>query len=561
MQYEHYQQASYGKTLAGALLIASLAMTGGAQSQEFPPFPAPAVGPFPGTENMTLLSQLVPDDIGAVTPRSGVLLNDIWGWTSPNGEEYALIGTGDGMSIVRVTDPENPEFIGIMPTRDPGAFANLWGDVGVYNVRAGDDDDHAGLRRDDDDDDDGDDHDSDWYTGYAYFVTEADGVEISILALNQLDYFGPAPATGRMIMPTGSFSDGGYDSAHNIYIHQKTGYAYVTGVGLLEEGVTACDDEPFHPSRFNTMILDLNDDPLNPEIVACRADAGEHDAYVVKYNGPDRDYRGREIAFIFDGRDKDVTSRRGMRTDGTPGDLVGGETEIWDVTDKSNIEVISTFTVPGMCFSHQGWTSSNRHEFLLINDELDELRDSEDADGFFRNNFCGTDAPPGTISNPGLYVMDIRDLDNPVLQERFEVDSPGDGDHNVVRRGNKLYWAVYNAGTRVIKLKKSGKDGALKLKEIAKLDSEPRMVPAFNGQWGIYPFPDSETVVASDINNGLMVMRLGEEDDGDDNRFSLTSKAAPAAAGFATLAAPASRAAQRAATYDALVEYYKSRIR
>lgn len=243
-------------------------------------------------------------------------------------------------------------------------------------------------------------------------------------------------------------------------------------------------------------------------VVACRADAGEHDFYVVKYRGPDRDYRGREIAFVFDGRDKDALGREGQRPDDTPDVPVGGATEIWDVTDKDDIRVISSFVPEGLCFSHQGWTSSNRHEFLLINDELDELRDAEEPDGFFRTNFCQSDADP-VVPNPSLYVVNIRDLDNPFLQERFFIDSPGDNDHNFIREGNKLYWAVYNAGTRVLKMRQ--KRRVLQLEEIARLDSEPRMPPFFNGQWGIFPFGSSRTIVASDIVNGLMVMRLDRD--------------------------------------------------
>lgn len=101
------------------------------------------------------------------------------------------------------------------------------------------------------------------------------------------------------------FADGSYSSAHDVHVNQKTGFAYVMGVEL-EGDETECDGEPFHPSRFNTLILDLLPNPLAPEIVTCKADAGEHGIYVVNYRGPDRDYRGREIAFVFDGRDKDA---------------------------------------------------------------------------------------------------------------------------------------------------------------------------------------------------------------------------------------------------------------
>ena len=204
----HVKKPHRGIKLAiASVLLTTLAVVTPAQSQEFPPFPEPAEGPFPDTQNMKLLSQLLPAEIGAVTPRSGVLLNDIWGWTSPSGEEYALVGTGDGMSIVRVTDPKHPVFIGIMPTREPDDFANLWGDVGVYN---------SSSRVDDDDEDDEDDEDGvkgrykDWFAGYAYYTTEASGVGISILDLNQLDHFGPAPYDGFQIPATAVFDQGGY---------------------------------------------------------------------------------------------------------------------------------------------------------------------------------------------------------------------------------------------------------------------------------------------------------------------------------------------------------------
>ena len=486
--------------LSGAVLALSAA-TAAAQSDDFPPFPEPAIGPFPDTRNMKLLGQLTPSEIGAVTPREGVLLNDIEGWTSPNGEEYALVGTGDGMSIVRITNPRNPVFIGIVPTTKPEDFANLWGDVGIFNVR---------LSGDDDDDDDQDFDGNGDFVGYAYYTTEAVDVGIHILELNQLDDMGPAPRPRFPIRPTAVFNGGGYSHAHNIYVNQSTGFAYVAGVHLVADGETACDDEPFHPSRFNTFILDLKPDPLDPVVVACRADAGEHDFYVVKYRGPDEDYVGREIAFVFDGRDKDADGRDGLRMDDTPQVPVGGATEIWDVTDKDDIRVISSFVPEGLCFSHQGWTSSDQHEFLLINDELDEVRDAEEPGGFFRTFFCRSDADP-VIPNPSLYVVNIRDLDNPFLQERFFIDSPGDNDHNFIREGDKLYWAVYNAGTRVLKLRH--RTGMLQLEEIARLDSEPRMPPFFNGQWGIFPLGSSRTIVASDIVNGLMVMRLHRDRD------------------------------------------------
>lgn len=495
----------------------------------FPDFPEPAVGPFPDTKGLKFRAQLVPDEINAVTQRAGVLLNDIWGWVSPWGEKYALVGTSDGLSIVRVTNPDEPVFIGQVPTADPDAFNNLWGDAAVYTATRRSRYSAGFGDNDDDEDDDADDDDELRSRSFVYYTTEADGVGINILGLDKLDQMGPAPDPGFKILPDAIFDGGGYDSAHNISINQRSGFAYVTGVNLVPDanGETACDDDPNHPSRFNTLILDLKPNPLEPEVVACLADRGEHDAYVVNYWGPDRDYFGREIAFIFDGRDKDAAGRNGKRVDDTPGVPVGGATEIWDVTDKDNIKFISSFVPPGLCFSHAGWTNSFRHEFLMINDEIDEPRDAEPNDGFFRTNFCQSAEPQDPAPNPRLYVMDIRDLDNPVYQETFFVHSPGDNDHNFVRDGNKLYWAIYNGGTRVLEMRK--KRGKLKLKDIARLDSEPRTItpPFFNGQWGVFPFRGGRTIVASDIVNGLIVMSLDRrrrDDDDDDGDFKVTKK-------------------------------------
>ena len=79
-------------------------------------------GPFPETENMNFLSQIAPVDLGAVPlvgVSSGPRMNDLWGWTSLAGEEYALAPNSGGIAIVRVTDPENPEFLGRIVSQTP----------------------------------------------------------------------------------------------------------------------------------------------------------------------------------------------------------------------------------------------------------------------------------------------------------------------------------------------------------------------------------------------------------------------------------------------------------
>lgn len=438
-------------------------------------------GPFPETENMNFLSQLAPADLGAVPlvgVSSGARMNDLGGWTSPDGEEYALAPNSGGIAIVRVTEPETPEFLGRIVSQTPTDFFNLWGDPAAFG-------------------------------NYAYFVTELDGSSIVIVDMSTADSVIAAPTPDTDLpLPFFEFSGGGYLGAHNIHINEATGFAYLAGVSLAAGAANnACgvDDPP----RFNTLILDLNGDPTNPSVVACLEDVGEHDFHVVNYSGPDTDHAGKEIAFVFDGRDREGQAM------GMP---VGGKTLIWDVTDKANIVELASFRLPGLVFSHNGATTAEQ-DFLFIGDEVDEL---VQAGWVFSFVFAQPVAEPTNKPQTGTYVVDIGDLDNPVFFERFEDGTVG-LDHNFVVEGDKLIIASYTSGTRVLEIGRDG-NGDVSLAPFAEMDSEPRLQEntlnikqeerfstAFMGQWGIFAFPGSDTIIASDINNGLIAMKLSDE--------------------------------------------------
>ncbi|MFP3901863.1 MAG: choice-of-anchor B family protein [Acidimicrobiia bacterium] len=437
-------------------------------------------GPFPDTENMRLLGQVFAEDMGAL-PITGFfdkgMLNDIWGYTSPAGEEYALIGTTASMAVVRVTDPENPVFVGSLESQAPLNIGNLWGDAAVYG-------------------------------DFAYYTSEIVGSQIEIVDLSGLDALGPAPSPDTVLpLPNFQTDAGGYRSSHNIMINEETGFAYVAGVRLAPGAANnACGLD--NPPRFNTLIYDLNTNPADPEVVACLPDIGEHDFYPVVYNGPDEEYQGREILFVFDGRD-----REGLAA----GHPVGGKTEIWDVTDKGNIEVIASFRVPELVFSHSGWTTEEQ-DFLFIGDEIDEL---VQAGWVFSEFFAQPVDEPTNMPETGTYIVDIRDLDNPVFVERFTDGTVG-LDHNFIVKDDKLYMASYTSGTRVLQIVRDAQ-GNVSLEPYAHMDTEPRLQEnilnieqeerfgsAFLGQWGIFPLFDSGTIIASDLNNGLMVMELSD---------------------------------------------------
>ena len=84
------------------------------------------------SDNVTLLSRL--------NTKSGY--SGIWGYESPDGREFALVGENNGLWIVEVTDPRNPHEIGYYPLPN-----NRWRECTsyghyVYSVSEG----HNGLQ-------------------------------------------------------------------------------------------------------------------------------------------------------------------------------------------------------------------------------------------------------------------------------------------------------------------------------------------------------------------------------------------------------------------------------
>lgn len=58
-------------------------------------------------------------------------LSNIWGWTAPDGTEYALVGTQQGVSIVSLKDPRNPREVAAVP----GSSSN-WREIKTWKNHA-----------------------------------------------------------------------------------------------------------------------------------------------------------------------------------------------------------------------------------------------------------------------------------------------------------------------------------------------------------------------------------------------------------------------------------------
>jgi choice-of-anchor B domain-containing protein len=212
--------------------------------------------------NVTMLSQVTPQSFSTnatcTVSATNVCANDIWGYVSPGGREYAILGLYTGTGFVDVTDPVNPFVVGAISDSD-----SIWSDMRTYSH-------------------------------YAYNVNESDG-GLQVIELANID-----PPT-RQVSLVRSVTQSGLSTAHTLAVNTDSGYLYLCGSNLAGGRLVA---------------LSLAD-PSNPVIAGQALQAGYvHAAQVVSYtSGP---YAGREIAFCYSGslglRILDVTDKSNMFT-------------------------------------------------------------------------------------------------------------------------------------------------------------------------------------------------------------------------------------------------------
>lgn len=336
--------------------------------------------------------------------------NDCWGYVSPSGREYAIIGLERGFGFVEVTDPANPVVITTVtgPT-------SLWHDVKVLGH-------------------------------YAYGVSEG-GAGIQVMDMSDID--------NGVVTLVRNQQSGGHSSTHNIVSNPDAGTLYLVGANIGNGG-----------------LVNLNmTDPTRPTVANGWTEMYIHDACVVSYTeGP---YAGREIAFCASGFNGGWNST-GLR--------------IVDVTDKSNMFTISTFFYTTPAYSHQVWLSADKR-YAYLNDELDE------QDGLV----------PVTTTR----VIDVSNLAAPVQAGTFTSNSTSI-DHNLYVRDQFIFEANYTSGLRVFDA-----SDPVNPVQIAFFDTYPFSDGAnFNGAWSVYPYFPSGTVLVSDMNRGLFVLRV-DAIDGD----------------------------------------------
>ena len=128
-------------------------------------------------------------------------LSDIWGWADPDdGTEYALVGLGNGVSVVSLADPANPLEVQYIPGQQ-----SIWRDIKTWG-------------------------------DFAYVTTDEGGTTEGLLVIDltnapdNITWFNWNPTIAGQVMNT----------CHNIYI-DEFGYAYLAGCNNNGGGMVIVD--------------------------------------------------------------------------------------------------------------------------------------------------------------------------------------------------------------------------------------------------------------------------------------------------------------------------------
>ena len=255
----------------------ALALTGGVLvSADAPAFPEKAVG-LPASRNVYLHSVFDPRDH----------YNDCWGYTAPDGREYALLGTRDGVSVIDISRYEGP-----VERRFFVQASSPWRDIKTYQH-------------------------------YAYAVNET-GNGLLIIDLEDPDD------------PQYVKNYGGFQTAHNLFIDESSGIAYIAGANQSDGVLMFSLADPENPTPMFSWFGEYSHDVMvqNGRMYVSAIFGGPARLIIVDVTQPGYPTLGEIVYFGAFTHNAWVTpdDQYVMTTD----EVIGGACNLWDIRDLSN---------------------------------------------------------------------------------------------------------------------------------------------------------------------------------------------------------------------------------
>ncbi len=167
-----------------------------------------------------------------------------------------------------------------------------------------------------------------------------------------------------------------------------------------------------------------------------------------------------------------------------------------DVTNKRAPRVISRTPYVGAAYTHQGWLVDATMNFLLLDDELDEV----DGTGAAANGRTTT------------YIFNIASLEKPVNTGLYQ--SPAKAiDHNQYVVNGLSYQSNYGSGLRIVDTTSVRRDPTGKsMRQAGFFDCHPEDdaqggAVEFVGSWSVYPYFRSGFLLLNSIERGVYSLK------------------------------------------------------
>ena len=363
----------------------------------------------------------------ALGTEQGAKAANLWGWLdSQTGKEYVLLGMTDTLAIVDISDPVNPVQVGHLPNQTTNS-PQKYRDVKVYG-------------------------------DYAFVIAD----QLSDHGMQVFDLTAVRHITTPITFTATAHFDG-FSNAHNIFINEDTGYAYV---------VRTTDPGGTDPCNAAVYMVNIQD-PLQPTAAGCFAeDYGvASDSMCVVYHGPDAAFQGRELCIV--ASDDDI--------------IVG------DVTNKITPTVLADLTYPNIARAHLAWLTED-HRYFVSADMNDEM-------------MLGL--------NTRIMIWDFTQVMTPTLMGIYEGPTPA-SDHNVWVASDYAYIGNFRAGVRILDLRRISATtmSHATVEQAAFFDMYPAddNTGHVGGAWAVYPYFESGVIAVSDTEAGLYLLRPRLED-------------------------------------------------
>ncbi|MCK6619316.1 MAG: choice-of-anchor B family protein [Calditrichaceae bacterium] len=297
--------------------------------------------------NPALLAQGSPNVplLAHVNQYPAVGYNDCWGYTAPDGREYALLGVQNGTSIIDITDaPNNVTEIVFIPSAN-----SLWKDIKTYQH-------------------------------YAYVVNESGG-GLQIIDLSDL------PNTATL---AGAYT--GFSTSHNIYIDVPGALLFAEGSFSDPVRIISLAD-PLNPVQLSTFGIECHDMYAQDNVVYV-AEGGSGSIGIYSYSNPSSPSLINRVPVPVAGYVHNTwASADGnylMSTEETNGKTI----KLWDISNLGNVTLTDQILGPSG-LPHNTHVKGN---FAYVSHYADGLRiyDLSDPYDIFEAGYYDTYAPPSS---------------------------------------------------------------------------------------------------------------------------------------------------------------------